>query len=163
MVQKKVQVQIFFSANKKIKVKNILLVQKYLQIQKHVGSRIIEVQEKFWFEEKIWSKKMWVEKICYNNVLAKKTYWFTFLSFNSLFTEKFTIHVFTPWVLLCNWKWKIMRRCLNSLVWFVHSCVKQEMELLPYGKQLPVYLFDKRIKDISLLLALEDATYPSKV
>ena len=102
MIQKKFQVQIFFWSKQKKLGQNILLVQKYLQIQKHVGSRIIEVQEKFWFEEKIWSKKMWVEKICYNNVLAKKTYWFTFLSFNSLFTEKFTIHVFTPWVLLCN-------------------------------------------------------------
>ena len=40
---------------------------------------------------------------------------------------------------------------------------KQEMELLPFGNELPVYLLDKRNTDINRLLALGDATYPSKV
>ena len=49
------------------------------------------------------------------------------------------------------------------MVRFGFNWFKQEMELLPCGTELPVYLLDKRITDISRLLALGDATYPSKV
>ena len=47
------------------------------------------------------------------------------------------------------------------MVWFVFDGVKQEIEFLPGGTVLPVYLLDKMMNDISLWLSFEDATYPN--
>ena len=68
------------------------------------------------------------------------------------FISKFTIYMLTPCPL----------KKINWVVWFVLNWAEQEMVLLPCGKELPVYLPDQKMSDISLLLALEDATYPSK-